>query len=167
MAVGCYDRKVSGCRGSLLGPIPNVYNTLGEEAIYMPLSLDDYEQRRQQIAQQIALLGDLRAGSVTSTSGRCGKAGCRCHQPGQPGHGPNLRLTYKIAGKSVSESLPTPAAIHKAEREIAEFRKFQQLSREFVETNAEICRLRPANGEPSTDQEKKRRKRSTRRSRAK
>lgn len=133
----------------------------------MPLSLDDYEQRRQKIAQQIALLGDLRAGSVTSTSGRCGKASCRCHQPGQPGHGPNLRLTYKIAGKSVSESLPTPAAIHKAEREIAEFRKFQQLSREFVETNAEICRLRPANGEPSTDQEKKRRKRSNRRSRAK
>ena len=47
---------------------------------------------------------------------------------------PNLRLTYKVAGKSVSESLPTPAAIHKAEHEIAEFRRFQQLSREFIDT---------------------------------
>src|SRR5437660_7176041 len=128
----------------------------------MLLPLPDFEQRRQKIAQQINQLGDLRAGSVTSTSGRCGKPGCRCHQPGQPGHGPNLRLTYKIAGKSASESLPTPAAIHKAEREVAEFRKFQQLSREFVETNAEICRLRPTGNEPSTDQEKKRRKRSAR-----
>ena len=133
----------------------------------MPLSLADFEQRRQEIVQQIAQLGDLRAGSVTNTSGRCGKPSCRCHQPGQPGHGPNLRLTYKLAGKSVSESLPTPAAIHKAECEIAEFRKFQQLSREFVETNAEICRLRPSEKELSTDQEKKRRKRSARRSRAK
>ena len=133
----------------------------------MPLSLADVEQRRQEIVRQIAQLGDLRAGSVTSTSGRCGKPGCRCHQPGQPGHGPNLRLTYKVAGKSVSESLPTPAAIHKAEHEIAEFRKFQQLSREFVETNAEICRLRPADNETPTEQEKKRRKRSARKSRAK
>jgi hypothetical protein len=133
----------------------------------MTHTLDHLEQRRREIAQQIALLGDLRAGSVTSTSGRCGKPSCRCHQPGQSGHGPNLRLTYKIDGKSVSESLPTPAAIHKAEREVAEFRKFQQLSREFVDTNAEICRLRPTNDEPSTDQEKKRRKRSVRRSRAK
>ncbi len=120
----------------------------------MPRSLADLEQRRQQIAQQIAQLGDLRAGSVTSTSGRCGKPECRCHQPGEPGHGPNLRLTYKIAGKSVSESLPTPAAIHKAEREVAEFRRLQQLSREFVDTNAEICRLRPTEKEPSTDQKK-------------
>ena len=89
----------------------------------MTHSLADFEQRRQAIAQQVTQLGDLRAGSITSTSGRCGKPGCRCHQPGQPVHGPNFRLTYKVDGKRVSESLPSPAAIHKAEREVAEFRK--------------------------------------------
>jgi hypothetical protein len=72
-----------------------------------------------------------------------------------------------VAGKSVSESLPTPAAIHKAEREIVEFRKFQQLSREFVDTNTEICRLRPTENEVPTQQEKKRRKPSAGKSRAK
>ncbi len=133
----------------------------------MTHSLADFEQRRQAIAQQIAQLGDLRAGSITSTSGRCGKPDCRCHQPGQPVHGPNLRLTYKVGGKTVSESLPSPAAIHKAESEVAEFRKFQQLSREFVETNAEICQLRLNEGEPQTDQEKKRPKPSKKKSRAK
>ena len=133
----------------------------------MTHSLADFEQRRQAIAQQVAQLGDLRPGSITSTSGRCGKPGCRCHQPGQPVHGPNLRLTYKVDGKTVSESLPTPAAIHKAEREVAEFRRFQQLTREFVETNAEICQLRPTEDEPQTDQEKKRQRRSARKSRAK
>jgi len=133
----------------------------------MTHSLADFEQRRQAIAQQVAQLGDLRAGSITSTSGRCGKPSCRCHQPGQPVHGPNLRLTYKVDGKTVSESLPTPAAIHKAEREVAEFRRFQQLTREFVETNAEICQLRPIEDEPQTDQEKKRQRRSARKSRAK
>jgi hypothetical protein len=63
--------------------------------------------------------------------------------------------------------LPTSAAIRKAEREVAEFRKFQELSGEFVETNTAICHLRPVEDETQTDQEKKRRKRSGKRSRAK
>ncbi|MFH1266640.1 MAG: DUF6788 family protein [Planctomycetota bacterium] len=133
----------------------------------MPRSLAELEQRRESLAAQIAQLGDLRPGSVTSTSGRCGKPDCHCHQPGQAGHGPNFRLTYKVQGKSVSESLPTPAAIHKAQKEVAEFRRFQQLSREFVQTNTEICRARPVEPEPQTEQEKKRPKRSARKSRAK
>jgi hypothetical protein len=133
----------------------------------MTQSLSDFEKRRQSIAQQIVDLGDLCAGSITSTSGRCGKPGCRCHQPGQPVHGPNLRLTYKVDAKTFSESLPTPAAIRKAEREVAEFRKFQQLSREFVEANSEICRLRPPEDEPQTEQGKKRRRRSAVKSREK
>jgi hypothetical protein len=63
--------------------------------------------------------------------------------------------------------LPTPAATRKAEREVAEFRHFQQLSREFVATNAQICPLRPLEAEPETDQEKKQPKRSVKRWRAK
>jgi hypothetical protein len=133
----------------------------------MARPLAELEQRREAITAQFAQLGDLRPGSVTSTSGRCGKPDCHCHQPGQPGHGPNFRLTYKVQGKSISESLPTPSAIHKAEREVAEFRKFQRLSREFVQTNTEICRTRPVEPEPQTEQEKKRLKPSTRKSRAK
>ncbi|MGB9204447.1 MAG: hypothetical protein WCB94_10825 [Terriglobales bacterium] len=57
--------------------------------------------------------------------------------------------------------------MRKAEREVAEFRKFQQLTREFVEANAEVCRLRPIEEELPSGQEKKRRKRSARKSRAK
>ena len=133
----------------------------------MSHSLAELEQRRAAITAQIAQLGELRPGSVTSTAGRCGKSDCRCHQPGQPGHGANFRLNQKVNGKSISESLPTPAAIHEAEREVAEFRKFRQLSREFVQTNTEICRSRSAEREPQREQEKKRSKRSASKSRAK
>jgi hypothetical protein len=133
----------------------------------MSYSLVELEKRRDSITQQIAQLGDLRPGSISNTSGRCGKPSCRCHRPGQPSHGPNLRLTYKVDGKTFSESLPTPAATRKAEREVAEFRNFQQLSREFVETNGKICHLRPLEEESETDLEKKTPKRSVKRSRAK
>jgi hypothetical protein len=57
--------------------------------------------------------------------------------------------------------------MQKAEREVEEFRKFQQLSREFLGTNTEICRLRPFEEESGTELKKKRSKRSVKRSRAK
>jgi hypothetical protein len=75
-------------------------------------------------------------------------------------------LTYKQHGKTVTESLPTPAAQKKAEREIAEFRRFEQLIRDFVEVNVQICRARPV-ADQLTPQEKKRPPRSRARSRAK
>ena len=133
----------------------------------MPDSLSDLEQRRELLAQRIAELGDLRPGSITGTSGRCGKPECHCHQPGQPGHGPTFRLSYKVDGKTISEALPTPAAIQKAEREVEEFRKFQQLTREFLGANAEICRLRPHDEQAETERKKKWSKRSGKKSRAK
>ena len=101
----------------------------------MPDVLPDLESRRSEILKQLARLGDFRSGSISNTSGRCGKPNCRCHQPGQPVHGPNPRLTYKEQGKTITESLPTPGSKKKAEREIAEFRRFEQLIREFVEVN--------------------------------
>lgn len=128
----------------------------------MPESIQDLEVRRAQIAKQFARLGDLRSGSISNTSGRCGKANCHCHQPGQPVHGPNPRLTYKVNGKTESESLPTPAAQKKAQQEIAQFRHFEQLVREFIEVNAQICHARVADAEPAS-QEKKRRQRRAKR----
>jgi len=50
--------------------------------------------------------------------------------------------------------LSTPAAAREAEGEVAEFHNFQQLSREFSETNAKICHLRPIEEESETEQKK-------------
>lgn len=130
-------------------------------------SLTELELRRAAIAQQISALHDFRPGSISDTSGRCGKPSCHCHRPGQPVHGPNRRLTYKLAGKTVSESLSDSAAERKAALEVAEFRNFQRLSQEFVEVNTRICRLRPVEEESLNSREKKRRTPSTKPSRAK
>ncbi len=128
----------------------------------MPESLQALESRRADLVKQIAALGDLRSGSISDTSGRCGKPNCRCHKPGNPVHGPNPRLTYKAQGKTVTESLPTPASHKKAEREIAEFRRFEQLIRTFIDVNAKICRARSVEEKPAS-QEKKQRQRPAKR----
>ena len=86
----------------------------------MPLSLSDLEKQRSGLAAQLSELSDLRPGSVTGIVRRCGKPTCHCAQADDPGHGPTLRLTYKVQGKTITETLPTPASVRKAEREIAE-----------------------------------------------
>jgi len=46
-----------------------------------------------------------------------------------------------------------------AEREIAAFRRFEMLVREFLEVNAKICHTRPIKDGQLASQEKKRRRR--------
>jgi hypothetical protein len=136
----------------------------------MPESLQEIESQRAELVRQFTRLSDLRSGSISNTSGRCGKPNCRCHQPGQPVHGPNPRLTYKVQGKTVTESLSNPAARKKAAREIAEFRRFEQLIRDFIEVNAKICHARSGEEAPAeapASQEKKRRRRPAKRRPAK
>lgn len=130
----------------------------------MAQSLAELEQQRSLLSAQLAQLGDLRPGSVTGVIRRCGKPTCHCAQSNDPGHGPTLRLTYKVQGKTITETLPTPASVQKAEREIAEFRRFQELSRSFVEVSEKICRLRPVEEPVRSEQEKKRRTQSRRKS---
>jgi hypothetical protein len=131
----------------------------------LPDSLATLEARRAELLHSIADLHDMRPGSIVGAVWRCGKPTCHCAQPDDPGHGPNLRLTYKWRGKTVTEALPTPAAVRKAEQEIAEFRNYQQLNRELVEVSERVCRLRPVE-DTLTPEEKKRPRRSNRKSRA-
>ena len=133
----------------------------------MAESLPALESHRAQLLRALASLKDMRPGSVVGAVFRCGKPSCHCARPEDPGHGPNLRLTYKWHGKTVTEALPTPATVRKVEREIAEFREYQRLGRELVEINEKICRLRPVEEEPVSEQEKKRQTPSSRKSRAK
>ena len=132
----------------------------------MSNSLSELEQQRAAVLRQISELGDFRAGSISGTGGRCGNPGCHCHRPGDPGHQPHPRLTYKVDGKTVTESFATPAAQRKAEREIDTFRRYRQLERSFVELSEKLCRARPVEN-TLTPEEKKRPRQSRTRSRAK
>ena len=130
------------------------------------MSLDALEQQRSAILMQILELGDLRSGSISAINGRCGKPTCHCHLPNHPGHGPNFRLTRKINGKTVSESFSSAAELRKPQREVDAFHRFRQLSQELLEVNESICRARPLEDALSPE-EKERRKRSAKKSRAK
>jgi hypothetical protein len=132
----------------------------------MPQSLVDLEQQRGAIFQEMLRLPDFRSGSITTTRGTCGKPNCRCHQPNQPGHGPNVRLTRKVEGKTITETFATPVELHKAQREVVAYHRFRELAAQLLEVNEKICRARPLEQE-LTPQKKKRQKSSSKKSPAK
>jgi hypothetical protein len=121
-------------------------------------SLIDLERERAKLLEQFLSLGDFRPGSITASVRRCGKPTCHCAKLNDAGHEPQFRLSRKVNGKTVNESFATPAALRKAQREVAEFQRWQQLGQELVAINQKICALRPLAEEGSgwTPQEKKR-----------
>ena len=134
--------------------------------IMKPPPLAQLEEQRAALLSQIAAVGDLRRGSISTTSGKCGKPTCHCAQPDDRGHGPNYRLTRKVRGKTVTETFHSQAALRKASREVAEFHRFQDLCEQVVGVSEGICQIRPVE-ESLTPQEKKLPKSSGEKSRAK
>jgi hypothetical protein len=133
----------------------------------MPHSLPELLElleSRSQLLQELSQLGDLQPGSISSVTRRCGKPNCHCAQPHDPGHAPQLRLTQKISGKTVTQTLSSPGAVRKAEKEVAEFRRFQSLVQRLIEVNQKICRLRPLTADEPRPVKKKRRMHSSRKS---
>ena len=135
----------------------------------MPDDLATLETERSKLLEGFLSLGDLRPGCITAVARRCGKPSCHCAKANDPGHDPQFRLTRRVAGKTVTETFPNPAAWRKAQQEVAEFRRFQKLSQDLITLNGKICRLRPVQQQRGgwTEQEKKRLLRSIRRWREK
>lgn len=131
----------------------------------MSESLATLEQQRSAILTQFLELGDFRRGSITAIQGRCGKPNCHCHRPNHPGHGPNYRLTFKLGGKTISETFSSPAEMHKAQREVESFHRFRELSQQLLEVNERICRARPVENVLTPEEKKRPKQSNTRRPR--
>ena len=132
----------------------------------MTESLEELEQQRSSIFQEMARLPDFRSGSITAIRGTCGKPNCHCHQPHHPGHGPHFRLTRKENGKTVTETFATPTELRKAQREVHAYHRFRQLAQQLLRVNEKICRARFVE-EGLTPSKKKPRGSSSKRSPAK
>jgi hypothetical protein len=132
----------------------------------MPDSLPQLEAQRTDLFRQLAALGDFRRGSITTTSGKCGKPNCHCAKRDDPGHGPNFRLTRRVQGKTLTETFDSPVALRKAQQEVTEFHRFQKLCGQIVTVSEKICALRPVE-DTLAPEGKKRPRRSTRKSPAK
>ena len=121
-------------------------------------------RRRDELRQELAHVADLRQGSLSSRYRRCGKPGCHCAQEGDPGHGPYWSVTRAVHGKTRFRSI-APHAVRQTEEQIAEFHRFQNLTREFVDVSTRLCDAQlEANKPPETEKKGGLKRRSPRRS---
>jgi hypothetical protein len=112
------------------------------------VEIDVLERRCTELASQMTSVGAMRSGSLGWRFRRCGTPSCHCARPGDAGH-PQLLLTRKRSGKVVSRNIPASAEAE-VRAEIAAYRRFQHLSREFVEAgNALSDARRRAAREPA------------------
>ena len=113
-------------------------------------SLPELEQQRAQLYRRLAATGDLRPGSLNPTYRKCGKSNCACARPGHPGHGPRWLWTRSVGGKTRTRQL-SAGELEKVRAELANYKRFVELSEQIVEVNEAICEARPvlpSAGEP-------------------
>ena len=104
-------------------------------------TVQQLEQKAAELKAGLATTGDMRPGSLVARYRRCGKAGCRCAKPGDPGHGPSWSLTHAVSGKTVTKIIPQNA-VKQTEQQIATYRRFRDQVHALVETSEKLCDVR-------------------------
>lgn len=109
----------------------------------MTNTLEELEQKRSGLYQQMQALGDFRPGTISVNFRKCGKSNCSCAQPGHPGHGPQYLWNTTSGGRSRAQNLQLGPQLARARRELENHQAFLRLCRELVEINEKICMVRP------------------------
>lgn len=109
-------------------------------------------ERRDEIRDELARVGDLRPGSLVGRYRKCGKPTCHCARVGDEGHGPSWSLTRRVEGRTVTRIIP-PAAVPRTREQIAEYRRLRRLTSELVEISEGLCEALLAAPMPAADQE--------------
>lgn len=86
-------------------------------------------RRIEQIKKALARLGDMRPGSLSTQTRSWG--------------GQYAQLSYTHLGKGRTEYVP-PARLKEVKRQIDNYRKFKELTQEWVTLAIELCKLKQA-----------------------
>ena len=100
--------------------------------------LGKLRERREALKRELGGVGEMRPGALVGRYRKCGKPSCHCAQLESGGHGPSWSLTRVIAGKTVTKIIPA-AAVDDTQAQIAEHRRFRELTRELVDVSEQIC----------------------------
>lgn len=128
----------------------------------------EFADQAQKLMEELRMIGEFRRGTVSMFFRKCGKKGCVCARERHPGH-PQTKLTVKEAGKTKSKNLPRADSMKLAREQIQNHDRFMKWCKKWTELNEKISDVRLEEvfrGEEPADStvEKKRRKRSSRRS---
>jgi len=99
------------------------------------------ERQIEKVKQDLAALGDLRPGSLSTQYNVCGSPGCRCKADPPQKHGPYYQVSFSRKGKSSSkfvkkEDLPT------IRRQLKNYEHMKELVDRWIDLATELSNLR-------------------------
>jgi len=104
--------------------------------------IQEWQERIQEIRENLSELGDMRPGSLSEQYNVCGNPNCRCKDPKNPQkHGPYHQLSYTHKGKSTTEFVKKDR-VAEMKRQIRNYRTFKKLTDEWVDLSVKIGKTR-------------------------
>lgn len=99
------------------------------------------QRQIERVKRELAQLGELRPGSLSTQYNVCGSPGCRCKADPPRKHGPYYQISYTRKGKSSSrfvrkEDLPA------VRRQLKNYQRLKALVERWVDLAAELSTLR-------------------------
>ena len=97
----------------------------------------------ERVKGQLAVIGDLRPGSLSTQYNVCGTPGCRCKATPPDKHGPYYQVSFTRKGKSSSKFVRKEdlAAVR---RELKNYEVMKTLVDRWIEMATELSNLRMA-----------------------
>jgi len=107
------------------------------------LTLQQIDEKILRLKQRLLALGPLHPGSLSRQYQVCAKPGCKCCDPRKPRpHGPYTKLTYVHRGKYTCRFVRA-GAVQEVTALVDAFRRFRQLSQEWVALSIQRAQLGP------------------------
>jgi len=99
------------------------------------------ERQIEKIKRDLAALGDLRPGSLSTQYNVCGSPGCRCKASPPEKHGPYYQVSYTRKGKSSSKFVKKKdlPAIRK---QLKNYERMKLLMDRWIDLATELSNLR-------------------------
>ena len=98
----------------------------------------------ERVKGQLAALGDLRPGSLSTQYNVCGTPGCRCKATPPEKHGPYDQVSFTRKGKSSSKFV-RKEDLNTVRRELKNYEVMKTLMDRWIEMATELSNLRMAN----------------------
>jgi hypothetical protein len=100
------------------------------------------QKRIDQIKAELALIGDMRPGSLNQQLTVCGRSNCRCMDPKKPKkHGPYYQLSYVHQGKSTSQFIQKEL-VGAVREQLKNYKTFKALTAEWVDLTLAIAKAK-------------------------
>ena len=98
----------------------------------------------EKVKGQLAALGDLRPGSLSTQYNVCGTPGCRCKATPPEKHGPYDQVSFTRKGKSSSKFVRRED-LNTVRRELKNYEVMKTLVDRWIEMATELSNLRLVN----------------------